>query len=406
MKKIQTYKYIILGAGPAGLTFANRLLESGEDSFLIVEKEIEAGGLCRSKQVDGSPLDIGGGHILDVKKENVLNFLFKFMPKTEWDEYDRISTIKLEKNEIDYPFESNIWQFPIEIQLQYLLSISETVSDQNKKMPKKFVEWIYWKLGEKIATDYMIPYNEKIWSIDLNKLGTYWLYKLPDVSLSDTILSCLQKKPSGNMPAHAKFLYPKKYGYGEVWKRMAEKLNGKILYETQVKTIDHKNRIVNDTYQASKIIVTVPWKELNFSHNIPKSIQTAIDTLEYSSIRVTYYDKNEDTKAHWTYIPDKSVPHHRVLYRSNFCPGSRGYWTEMNEKRAGLLKEKSNWHHTNKYAYPLNTIEKPKAIGKILDYFSKKSIYGLGRWGEWEHMNSDVVVDRSLAFADKLIDQK
>ena len=55
-------KYLILGAGPAGLTLANMLLERGEDDFLVIEKEDSAGGLCRSRDVDASPFDIGGGH--------------------------------------------------------------------------------------------------------------------------------------------------------------------------------------------------------------------------------------------------------------------------------------------------------------------------------------------------------
>ena len=57
-------KYLILGAGPAGLTVANRLKQLGENSFLVLEKEKQAGGLCRSKIVDGAPFDIGGGHFL------------------------------------------------------------------------------------------------------------------------------------------------------------------------------------------------------------------------------------------------------------------------------------------------------------------------------------------------------
>ena len=31
-------------------------------------------------------------------------------------------------------------------------------------MPQKFVDWIYWKLGNKIAEDYMIPYNQKMFN--------------------------------------------------------------------------------------------------------------------------------------------------------------------------------------------------------------------------------------------------
>ena len=39
---LKNFKYIILGAGPSGLTFANRLLELGETSFIVLEKEKEA----------------------------------------------------------------------------------------------------------------------------------------------------------------------------------------------------------------------------------------------------------------------------------------------------------------------------------------------------------------------------
>ena len=77
-------KYIIIGAGPGGLTLANRLMEKGERDFLVLEKEEEAGGLCRSREVDDSPLDIGGGHFLDVRRPHVNEFLFQFLPKEEW----------------------------------------------------------------------------------------------------------------------------------------------------------------------------------------------------------------------------------------------------------------------------------------------------------------------------------
>ena len=69
-------KYLILGAGPAGLTYANRLKQKGISDFLVLEKEEDAGGLCRSAEIDGSPLDIGGGHFLDVRRPEVNDFLF------------------------------------------------------------------------------------------------------------------------------------------------------------------------------------------------------------------------------------------------------------------------------------------------------------------------------------------
>lgn len=53
-------KYLILGAGPAGLSLANAFRLAGVSDFLVLEKEAEAGGLCRSVDVDGSPFDLGG----------------------------------------------------------------------------------------------------------------------------------------------------------------------------------------------------------------------------------------------------------------------------------------------------------------------------------------------------------
>ena len=60
----------------------------------------------------------------------------------------------------------------------------------------------------------------------------------------------------------------------------------------------------------------------------------------------------------------------------------------------------------NKYAYPLNTIEKPQIMKRLLSWAETKEVYGLGRWGEWEHYNSDVTVDLALKLVIKLAGNK
>lgn len=188
-------KYLILGAGVAGLTFANVLKKiRGEDSFLILERNSEAGGLCRTVYSNGTPIDIGGGHILDVRRPHVNKFLFEFMPQDEWNKYVRDSRIELDKITVSHPLEANIWQFPLEEQVEYLLSIAKAGCNVGAPMPIKFIDWIRWKLGDKISNDYMIPYNQKMFGDNLDELGTYWLEKLPSVSFKETLLSCLTKK--------------------------------------------------------------------------------------------------------------------------------------------------------------------------------------------------------------------
>lgn len=396
-------KYLILGAGPAGLAFANRLFQAGENDFLVLEKEAVAGGLCRSVNVDGSPFDIGGGHFLDVRRPKVNEFLFGFMPEDEWDLYTRDSRIIVNDNEINHPIEANIWQMKLEEQVEYLKSIALAGCNLQTEMPSEFVNWIYWKLGSKVAEDYMIPYNSKIFSKNLNELGTYWLEKLPNVSFEETLLSCLTKKAYGTQPGHAQFYYPKKYGYGELWVRMANAIENHIYYNKGVKGIDFNNKIVTtvdgDEYQADIIITTIPWLEFDDLCGMPEDIKMSINELRVSSIQTEYFEENLDTDAQWIYYPNPQLPYHRILVRHNFCPNSKGYWTETNGERVEQ-NEKSKFKYMNQYAYPLNTINKPTIMKKLLEWCRRNNVFGLGRWGEHQHYNSDVTVDLAMQLAD------
>lgn len=402
-------KYIILGAGPAGLTFANKLKQSGETDFIVLERESEAGGLCRSQDVDGSAFDIGGGHFLDVRRPKVNEFLFKFMPEDEWDLYNRDSRIVVGDNEVNHPIEANIWQMKVEDQVEYLKSIAVAGCNLGTDMPQEFVDWIYWKLGSKVAEDYMIPYNQKMFSKELNQLGTYWLEKLPNVSFEETLLSCLNKKAYGTQPGHAQFYYPKKYGYGELWLRMAKAIDGNIEYNKAVKKIDFNTTTVTTQdgkeYKGDVIITTIPWMEFDEIIGMPEEIKASIKELKFSSVQTEYHSENLDTEAQWIYYPDPKLSYHRILVRHNFCPGSKGYWTETNSERIDMEEPNDNFKYMNEYAYPLNTRRKPEIMKNLLEFAKSKNVFGLGRWGEHQHYNSDLTVNLAMDLADNFLNK-
>ena len=401
-------KYLILGAGPAGLSIANSLLEREKTSsnIIVLEKESEAGGLCRSTIVDGSPFDIGGGHFLDVRRPHVNEFLFKFMPEEEWNLYDRKTTLHVNGNIIGQPIEANIWQMKLEDQVEYLKSIAIAGCNLGEPMPEHFTDWIYWKLGKKIAEDYMIPYNQKVFGKELDQLGTYWLEKLPNVSFEETLLSCLTKHAYGKDPGHTHFYYPREYGYGELWLRMAIALGDRIEYNKTVNGIDFINKTVTTTdgakYQADVIITTIPWMEFNEIVGMPEDIQLSIKELKYSSIQTEYHPGHLDTDSQWVYFPDTALPYHRILVRHNFCPHSKGYWTETNAERVYMEDMNGNYKYMNKYAYPLNTINKPDIMNRLLTWSREHGVYGLGRWGEHKHYNSDVTVELAMKLAEEV----
>lgn len=388
-------KYVIMGAGPSGLALAHTLHDQGValSEILVLEKEDIAGGLCRSAIVDNAPLDIGGGHFLDIKHQEVLDLVFRFLPESEWNRHNRVSKINIFSRLVDHPYEANLWQLDIEKQVDYIESIALAGCVRDLPVPESFAAWIRWKFGERIADDYMLPYNRKIWAMDPDDLGTYWLYKLPNVSFRETVASCLQGRPLGSLPAHGVFLYPENHGYGEVWKRMGQALGDSLVTGVNITSVNLPQLSINDTWQGEVIFNSVPWHHWLKWTDIAPAVSEDIAALRNVSIDVDYVSETLPGDAHWIYEPDETVRHHRKLLRSNFAPGSRGYWTETNSRRS---EETSGWRHTNEYAYPVNTIGKPAQISRVLEWAKERRVIGFGRWGTWEHMNSDIAVKNAI----------
>ena len=151
-----------------------------------------------------------------------------------------------------------------------------------------------------------------------------------------------------------------------------------------------------EKYEAEMIITSIPWAEFSVILGMPEKIKESLQTLKSSAIETRYVAENLNTKAQWIYIPDSDIPYHRILIRHNFCNGSKGYWLETRKERTKNYKEDGSFHYMNEYAYPLNTISKPAVMKELLAFARSKKIYGLGRWGEHCHYNSDLVVELAM----------
>ena len=183
---------------------------------------------------------------------------------------------------------------------------------------------------------------------------------------------------------------------------MGEAIKDNLRCSCAVKGIDFDAQEVTTeegivTYEE-RVFVTIPWTSFNVLHGIPEKLLEGINHLKYSSVEIRYFDKDLKNEAQWIYYPDPQLPYHRVLIRSNFCTGSKGYWTETNRERTALFDKNDGkqFRHINEYAYPLNTIEKPAIMAELLSWAENHRTSGVGRWGEWQHYNSDVTVERAM----------
>ena len=183
---------------------------------------------------------------------------------------------------------------------------------------------------------------------------------------------------------------------------MGEALGPRLILNCPVVSLDVANRRINGEFEADVIVNTAPWPIFGELSGVSDRAKAIVAGLKHTSVDIEYVGENLDTPAQWIYLPDPSLPEHRILVRHNFCPGSHGYWKETRHERS-LPPRPDTVRYTMDFAYPLNTIGKNEAMAELLGELRANNVLGLGRWGEWQHYNSDLVVDIALKMAKSFI---
>lgn len=406
--------YLIIGGGITGITLARLLQQKNQNNFLVLEAGEQAGGLCRTEKIGNHYLDIGGGHFLCTKHQAVYDFIFSHIPESNFNFFPRVSKIELEKEIIDYPVESNLWQLSTEKKADYLISAILAGEANDQSEPTNYLEWIRWKLGDRIAEFYMLPYNEKIWGVSPSEMDIDWLHKIPSVNTREIVLSCLERSSdTDKFPSHAGFYYPKEGGFQTIFDAIYQHVADRVNLAEPVTSLEkiEGGWLVNNRYEAKMVINTAPWTKLYQALEVPEELDDCFDKLRSNSIVVSLWEEEYDHDHHWCYIPDPEVRHHREFYIHNFAPHSQsnGLYTETNylrwEDKSGdhRFNSKPIYEHNNEIAYPIPTLGHAKAIESILNHYQSKQLFGVGRWGQWQYLNSDVCMWEAMKFVEGLL---
>ena len=106
-------KIAVLGAGVSGLSAA-RLLKDQGCEVTVYEKNPTVGGLARSRVTDGILYDPHGGHILNSKHPEVMEWAFSLYGKENWKFTERNAKIFFNGKYISYPFELSLCELDTE----------------------------------------------------------------------------------------------------------------------------------------------------------------------------------------------------------------------------------------------------------------------------------------------------
>jgi protoporphyrinogen oxidase len=410
MKNLQkNYDYIVIGGGISGVAAARVLQQKQNNNFLLLESEPEPGGLCRTKEIDGHYLDIGGGHFLHSRFNDVMDWVFEHSPRSEWNKFQAKVLIDLEGTPVEFPIELNLWQLPTDQQVEYLYSYL-TASKKDIEY-KNFEDWIKNYLGDKIADNYMIPYNKKLWCIDPSTLNTDWLIKIPNTNAKLVLKTIIERNSNftEEVVSHRSFYYPKEGGFQTMFNSIYEHIKDRVVLGHKTKKLEYDSQnkiwIIDDKYRTKNIINTAPWPVLDVHLN-GFNFKEEFKKLKYLSDVISLWEREPyDHKAQWKYIPNPDIEQHREFYIHNYAPYSKpgGVMTDINSIRWRQHNKKWKagiplYEHENVYSYPMPTTDYKEAIKNILFYCRDYNLFGLGRWGQWQYFNTDQCIKQVLDF--------
>ena len=425
-------KCLVVGGGPSGLALAYGL----KGDTLVLEKEATVGGLCRSIYHRGGVFDIGG-HSFHTPHPKVFDLVNGLLEGGLYMQ-ERDARIYTHGTLIPYPFQKNFDRIP---NPEVVATCERGLRGVNSRAltAETFESFILQKFGQGIADHFMLPYNRKLWARDLQKISCEWTSER--VAAPRGVAEWFDFAGDTRKPLQADTWvgYPKEGGYARIYESFVPLIPG-LEVNSNVCYIDPKARIATtasgEKFRWRSLVSTIPLPILvRIVGGTPRVVVEAADRLVYLSLRVELLlvGRKLDTSIQRIYSADPAIPPHKIALNHNSSPYLReqpchAIMAEVSispdkpvdvdsiaDKTIAVLcdlnilssAEDIIWrgHQDVEYAYPVYTSERPQLVKTIKDWMRQYDIYTLGRFGDWEYINSDACVLKGLNLAAHLRDR-
>ena len=445
----------IIGAGPTGLGCAWRLKELGYNHFHIYEANKYVGGLAASFKDDrGFTWDVGG-HVL-FSHYKYYDDLFDRLLEKRYLNHIRTSWIRLGDRFIPYPFQNNLRYLPTPILLECLIGLHRASQNSpGARSPelcsvgdrsRNFREWILEIFGEGVARHFMFPYNEKAWAFPLEEMSKEWIAERVSVVDFERVLkNIITQKDDVSWGPNSAFKFPEEGGTGALFSAFLPHLEGHISLNkrcTRIETEKHLLHFEDGSENSYNTLVSsAPLPELVSMLEPPRpDLLTAANDLVFTSgIMVGLgFSGPPPSNKNWVYFPDDRTPIYRLTYFSNYSPknvpdenhfslmGEVSYSSHreidksniINEVIEGFVKSGIILEEQKKdivstfvidvpYSYPVPTLRRNAALGRIVPALAQVDIHSRGRHGLgiYEIGNMDHSVMQGVELADALLDK-
>ena len=391
---------LIIGAGISGISYANFI----KNDYLLIEKENEPGGYCRTIKRNGYVWDYSG-HFFHFQHPNIEEFVCQNLSPSSLLKVEKHTQIYYKGDYIDFPFQKNIHQLDKEELIDCLYDLFSV----NHGGIRSFKEMVYANYGKSIAEKFLIPYNEKLYAYDLDRLDMNAMGRFfPKANKEDIILNF---RSQDNSSYNSSFTYPKDGAMEYVQSLLKNVDRTKVCLNEELLGIDMEEKVAITNKRKIKydrLISTQPLPSLL------DQCRLGYDSNTFSCNKVLVFNlgfdsKGNDQRNSWVYVPEKDYIFYRLGYYDNILGTDKmSLYVEIgfpeNEvlckeglyldrvmtdlKRMGVVTTQKLVDYETvlmKPAYVHISKERQEAISRYKSILKEKDIYSIGRYGSWTY---------------------
>lgn len=271
---------LIAGAGPAGLTAALELLRRTNVHPIVIEADIQVGGISKTINYRGNRMDIGG-HRFFSKSDWVMDWWQRilpiemgtdpqsltyhgrshdFVPASTSTDPDKVMMVRPRLSRIYY--RRKFFDYPLSLSGQTFSNLGPIYAAQigasyawarlAPRRPQRTLEdFLHNRFGDKLYRTFFKDYTEKVWGVPCEQISAEWgAQRIKGLSISRAVIHAL-RRPFQRAGTRQKgvetslierFLYPK-FGPGQMWEEAANQVQqrgGEIFLQQRVVDIQRR----------------------------------------------------------------------------------------------------------------------------------------------------------------------
>ena len=344
-------KYLVVGAGLFGATFAYEAAKRGNEVHVIEKRDHIAGNIY-TKEVHGIQVHQYGAHIFHTSNKEVWNYVNQF---AEFNRYTNSPIANYNGEIYNMPFNMNTFNklWGVVTPKEALDKINEQRAVLNGKEPENLEEQANSLVGTDIYQKLVKGYTEKQWGRKATELPAFIIRRLPVRLTYDKMLA-----------------------------------DDKITVETGVDFFDKKDEYLKN------------YDKVLFTGMIDQFFDYKLGELEYRSLRFETEKLDVDNYQGNAVVnyTDAETPYTRVIEHKHFEFGKGD-----KDKTVITREYPADWERGDEPYYPVNDKRNNSLYKEYQNLASKEAenvIFG-GRLGQYRYYNMDQVIAAALVTVKK-----